>query len=107
MAHPVLFALARMKTQATGQNTPSALAMLPPPSTGSFVTGVFGAQVPAIDATAGSVTAATLSGWSCNSSNSLQFDGWYQIDRLPISHNYVICAEPLLGLASPADFAPR
>jgi hypothetical protein len=83
---------------------PFALATLPPPSTGSFVTGVFGAQVVAVDANTGSVIAATLSGWTCNPSNSLQFDGSYQIDRLPIGHSYLVYAEPLAGPASSADF---
>lgn len=84
---------------------PFALAMLPSPSTGSFVSGIFGAQVVAVDADTGSVIAATLAGWGCNSSHSaVQFDGSYEIRRLPVGHRYMIYAEPLVGLAAPADF---
>ena len=40
--------------------------------------------------------AAALGGWSCNAANQkLQFDGSYEIQRLPLNHNYKIYAEPL------------
>jgi hypothetical protein len=85
---------------------PFALAMIPPPSPGTSVTGIFGAHVVALDAASGSVFAGTLGGWSCNpSSASMQFDGSYQIQRLPIGHSYLIYAEPLVGLAAPSDFS--
>lgn len=85
---------------------PFALATLPSPSTGSSVTGIFGAQIVAVDADTGSVSAATLGGWSCKPSGSgLQFDGSYEIERLPVGHRYMIYAEPLVGLAAPADFS--
>jgi len=81
-----------------------ALADIPAPATGSFVTGIFGAHVVAIDADTGSVVAATLGGWSCNvASQQLQFDGSYEIQRLPLNHNYKIYAEPLEGLVTPAN----
>jgi len=52
------------------------------------------------------VIAATLGGWTCDSSNSsLQFDGSFDIERLPVGQNYVIYAEPLVGLAGPGDFS--
>ena len=35
---------------------------------------------------------------------SLQFDGSFDIERLPVGHNYLIYAEPLVGLATPGDF---
>jgi hypothetical protein len=84
---------------------PFALAAIPPPSAGESVTGIFGAHVVAVDSDTGAVIAATLGGWSCDASNSvLQFDGSYAIERLPVGHNYAIYAEPLVGLAQPADF---
>jgi len=85
---------------------PFALAAIPAPSAGGSVTGIFGAHVVAVDADTGSVFAATLGGWSCNASNSaLQFDGSFDIERLPVGHNYMIYAEPLTGLAAPSDFS--
>jgi hypothetical protein len=85
---------------------PFALANIPAPDTGSFVTGIFGAHVVAVDADTGSVIAATLGGWSCNAaSQKLQFDGSYEIERLPINHNYKIYAEPLEGLVTPANLS--
>ena len=85
---------------------PFALANTPAPATGSFVTGIFGAHVVAVDADTGSVIAATLGGWSCNvASQQLQFDGSYEIERIPINHNYKIYAEPLEGLVTPANLS--
>jgi hypothetical protein len=85
---------------------PFALAAIASPAPGSFVTGMFGAQVVAVDADTGAVAAATLAGWTCNASTGqLQFDGSYDIERLPVNHSYVIYAEPLVGLAAPADFS--
>jgi hypothetical protein len=81
-----------------------ALADIPAPATQSFVTGIFGAHVVAVDADTGSVVAATLGGWTCNvASQQLQFDGSYEIQRLPLNHNYKIYAEPLEGLVTPAN----
>ncbi len=60
----------------------------------------------AVDADTGSVIAATLGGWSCNAANQkLQFDGSYEIQRLPLNHNYKIYAEPLEGLVTPANLS--
>ncbi|HTP43912.1 MAG TPA: matrixin family metalloprotease [Candidatus Acidoferrum sp.] len=82
-----------------------ALAVTPSPSPGSFVTGIFGAHVVAIDATTGAVVAGALGGWSCNAATQqMQFDGSYQIQRLPLNRSYVIYAEPLEGLVTPANF---
>ena len=84
---------------------PFALATFPATSTGSFVTGMFGAHVVAVDADAGAVIAGTLGGWSCQAGSAApQFDGSYDIERLPIGHNYVIYAEPLVGIATPDQF---
>jgi hypothetical protein len=85
---------------------PFALAMIPSPSTGESVTGIFGAQVVAVDADTGAVIAATLGGWSCNPANPpAQFDGTFELERLPVGHNYNIYAEPFVGLAQPSDFS--
>ena len=85
---------------------PFALANIPAPATGSFVTGIFGAHVVAVDADTGSVIAATLGGWSCNAATQqLHFDGSYEIERLPVNHNYKIYAEPLEGLVTPANLS--
>jgi hypothetical protein len=69
------------------------------------VTGIFGAHVVAVDAATGSVIAGTLAGWSCTASNPpAQFDGSFDLERLPVAHSYIIYAEPLDGLAAPGDF---
>ncbi len=85
---------------------PFALATLPAPSPGTSVTGIFAAHVVAVDADTGAVMAGTIGGWSCNASNSaLQFDGSFDLERLPVGHNYILYAEPLVGLAAPGDFS--
>jgi len=82
-----------------------ALAGMPATSAGAFVTGLFGAQVVAVDSDTGSVIAATIGGWSCSPSNPVvQFDGSFDIERLPLGRNYAIYVEPLVGLAVPDDF---
>lgn len=83
-----------------------ALATVPSPSTGASVTGIFGAHVVALDADTGAVIAGTLGGWSCDASAPpTQFDGSFELDRLAVGRNYKIYAEPLLGVATPGDFA--
>ncbi len=85
---------------------PFALAIFPSPSTGASVTGIVGAHVVAVDADTGSVIAGTLAGWSCDpASPPTHFDGSFDIERLPIGHNYNLYAEPLVGLALPSDFS--
>jgi Matrixin len=84
---------------------PFALATLGATSQGAFVTGIFGAHVVAVDADSGSVIAGTLAGWSCTAGSAApQFDGSYDIERLPASHSYTIYAEPLTGIATPDQF---
>lgn len=86
---------------------PFSLATLPAPSAGSSVTGIFGAHVVAVDADTGSVVAGVLGGWSCSAASPpSQFDGSFDIERLPVGRNYMIYAEPLVDLAAPSDFAP-
>ncbi len=77
---------------------PISLPLAPP-----GVTGIFGAHVVAVDATTGSVIAGSLGGWSCTAPGPVQFDGNYQIDRLPINRSYKIYAEPLDGAVAPSD----
>ena len=85
---------------------PFALAALPAPSPESPVSGIFGGQVVAVDADSGAAFAAAFSGWSCApGSTALQFDGSFDLERLPVNRNYFIYAEPLTGLASPANLS--
>jgi hypothetical protein len=85
---------------------PFALATVPAPSTGRSVTGIFGAQVVALDADTGAVIAGTLGGWSCDAANPpAKFDGTFELDVLSVGHNYKIYAEPIEGVVSPGDFA--
>ncbi|MHB8539701.1 MAG: matrixin family metalloprotease [Candidatus Acidiferrales bacterium] len=85
---------------------PFALADFPSTSPGEYVTGMFGAQVVAVDAATGSVISATLGGWTCDAANPPpHFDGSYTLGPLPVGHTYVIYAEPFVGLVQPADMA--
>lgn len=67
------------------------------------VTGIFAAQVVAVDASTGSVIASTMGGWSCSAPGPVQFDGNYEIDRLPSDRSYRVYAEPLDGAVSPSQ----
>lgn len=87
---------------------PFALAMVPQPYPGASVTGMYGAQVVAVDSDSGAVIASVFAGWSCDAANPSampQFDGSYDVERLPVGHNYWIYTEPLVGLALPGDFS--
>jgi hypothetical protein len=85
---------------------PFALARIPAPSTGRSVTGIFGAQVVALDADTGALIAGTLGGWSCDTANPpAKFDGTYELDALAAGHNFKIYAEPIEGVVGPGDFA--
>ena len=88
----------------TGRILPANPLSLPlsPPN----VTGIFGAHVVAVDQSTGAVSAATIAGWSCNSPGPAQFDGTYELDHLPINHSYIVYAEPLDGVVSPAQITP-
>jgi hypothetical protein len=84
---------------------PFALATQPAVGPGSFVTGIVGAHVVAIDANSGSVIAGALSGWSCASATaSPRWDGTFSIQRLPVGTSYNLYVEPLIGIAQPSDF---
>ncbi|HEV1994986.1 MAG TPA: matrixin family metalloprotease [Candidatus Acidoferrum sp.] len=78
---------------------PLALPASPP-----GVTGVFGAQVVAVNATSGAVVGATIGGWSCTAPGPAQFDGTYEIDGLAVGHSYTVYAEALNGAVDPSQF---
>ncbi len=85
---------------------PFALATIPEPFAGGMVTGIFGGHIVAVDSDSGSVIAGTLGGWSCGVTSSFtQFDGSFEIDRLPVGHNYILYVEPLDGLVGPGSFS--
>jgi hypothetical protein len=69
------------------------------------VTGIFPAQVVAVDDATGAVAAATMAGWSCSDPGPVQFDGSYTLERLPVnaSQSYQIYAEPLDGPVTLGD----
>ena len=79
---------------------PLALPASPP-----GVTGVFGAQVVAVDASTGAVVGATFAGWSCVSPGPAQFDGSYEIDALAVGHNYTVYTEALNGAVDPSQIS--
>jgi hypothetical protein len=70
------------------------------------VTGIFGAQVVAVNSATGAVIAGTIGGWSCTAPGPAQFDGTYEIDRLAVGARYLVYAEPLNGIVSPAQITP-
>jgi hypothetical protein len=78
---------------------PLALPTSPP-----GVTGVFGAQVVAVDSATGAAVGATLGGWSCTAPGPAQFDGTYEIDGLAVGHSYTVYAEALNGAVDPSQF---
>ena len=63
------------------------------------VTGIFPAQVVAVDNATGTVTSAVMAGWSCSDPGPPQFDGSFSLQRLLVgaSQSYQIYAEPLDG----------
>ena len=79
---------------------PLALPAYPP-----GVTGVFGAEVVAVDNVSGAVVGAVISGWSCVAPGPAQFDGSYQISGLPVGNSYTVYAEALNGAANPSQFS--
>ena len=79
---------------------PVALPASPP-----GVTGVFGAQVVAVDSATGAVVGAAFSGWSCVSPGPAQFDGMYEIEALAVDHSYTVYAESLNGAVDPSQIS--
>jgi len=81
----------------SGRVLPANPLALPISPTG--VTGIFPAQVVALDNATGTVTAAVMAGWSCTDPGPAQFDGTFSLQRLMVgtSQSYQIYAEPLDG----------
>jgi hypothetical protein len=69
------------------------------------VTGVFGAQIVAVDGITGAATGAVIGGWSCVSPGPAQFDGTYEIDALAVGHSYTVYAEALNGVVDPSQIS--
>jgi Matrixin len=88
----------------TGRILPANPLSLPASPPG--VSGIFGAHVVAVDQASGAVIAATVGGWSCSAPGPAQFDGTYEIDRLPVSRSYTVYSEPLDGVVVPAQITP-
>jgi hypothetical protein len=80
-----------------GRVLPANPAVLPVSPAG--VTGIFPAQVVAVDNATGAIAAAVLAGWSCSGPGPAQFDGTFSLERLAVgpSQSYQIYAEPLDG----------
>jgi hypothetical protein len=76
------------------------------PASPPGVTGIFGAQVVAVDSASGAVIAGTIGGWSCTTPGLVQFDGGYKIEKLSVGHNYAVYAEPLDGAVDPSQLLP-
>jgi hypothetical protein len=107
VSYSVPSATVRLRT-VSGRVLPAilfAVAGIPSPSTGRSETGIFGAQVVAVDANTSRVIAGTLGRCDCNAASPpASFDGTYELDCLPVAHNYISYAEPLEGIVSPSDF---
>ncbi|HEX4642399.1 MAG TPA: matrixin family metalloprotease [Candidatus Acidoferrales bacterium] len=69
------------------------------------VTGIFPAQVVALDTATGTVTAGVIAGWSCGDPGPAQFDGSFSLQRLAVGNarSYEIYAEPLDGPVTPGN----
>jgi Matrixin len=63
------------------------------------VTGIFPAQVVAVDAATGDVAASVMAGWACSDPGPAVFDGSFLLEKLKVAgaQNYQIYAEPLDG----------
>ena len=88
----------------TGRILPANTLSLPAAPSG--VTGIFAAHVVAVDQASGAVIAGTIGGWTCFAPGPAQFDGAYELDRLPLGRTYSVYAEPLNGAVSPSQITP-
>jgi hypothetical protein len=70
-------------------------------------TGIFAAQVVAVDATTGTVAAAARAGWSCTGTGPAVFDGSYVIAALPANSTqaYILYVEPFTSAEDASDVA--
>ncbi len=87
----------------SGKISPANSLALPANPPG--VTGVFGAQVVAVDNSSGAAIGATIGGWSCTAPGPAQFDGTYVIDGLAVGSSYTVYAEALNGAADPSQLS--
>jgi len=80
-----------------GRALPANPLVLPVSPAG--VTGIFPAQVVALDNATGAVASAVLGGWSCSGTRPAVFDGSFILEKLAVgsAHNSQINAEPLGG----------
>lgn len=71
------------------------------------VTGIFAANVVAVDNSTGMIVAATQAGWSCTGVGPAVFDGSYALERLAVgtSQSYQIYVEPFTGPENSLDVA--
>jgi hypothetical protein len=86
-----------------GRIVPANALSLPTAPPG--VTGIFGSHVVAVDSTSGAVIGATIGGWSCAAPGPAQFDGSYEIGRLPVGRSYTVYAEALNGVVDPSQIS--
>jgi hypothetical protein len=61
--------------------------------------------VVALDSASGALIAGTIGGWSCTSPGPAQFDGGYNIKKLPVGHNDTVYAERLDGAVDASQIA--
>jgi hypothetical protein len=80
-----------------GHVLPASSSMLPDAPAG--ITGIFPAQVVALDGATGAVAAAVMAGWSCGDPGPAKFDGGFLLQHLAVgaAQSYQIYAEPLDG----------
>ncbi len=75
------------------------------PASPAGVTGIFPAQVVALDNATGAVASAVMAGWSCSGTGPAVFDGSFFLEKLAVgsARNYQIYAEPLNGPVTLGD----
>src|SRR2546422_7984505 len=77
---------------------PLSLLISPP-----GVTGIFGAQVVAVDASSGAAMGGVIGGWGCSGTGPAEFDGKYVLERLSAGDgtSYKNYSGPLNGFGKP------
>jgi hypothetical protein len=103
---PTAFALQVSPSMKSPASARISFRWLRVPGARAGVTGIFGAHVVAMDADTGALIAGTIGGWSCFDPGPVQFDGAYQIDRLPLNHRYTVYAEPIDGVVATEQMSP-
>jgi hypothetical protein len=69
------------------------------------VSGIFAAQVVAVDNATGAVVASAQAGWSCGGAGPPVFDGSYSLEKLLVgpAQNYQVYVEPFTGPEDSSD----